>query len=167
MPRRSLGTLALLVMVVAPLAAGAEGAPFDQVNGGGQVVLSGTDLEAAGDTVAIQAQNTPNAPNKGNVEYIETSLAGEEGVARWHGTVTCLAVEGDTAQLGGTIQAQGSTRAGYFAIEATDNGQPSEGAGVDVIKITYPDEAPDCDEDFDDVDELTLARGNVRVHDAA
>lgn len=153
------------LLVVAAPGLGIPEEPFDSARGGGQVVVSGQQLQRAGNTIAFTAQARPGGVG-GQVEYVETSLAGsDEGVPRWHGTPTCLRVSGDTAEIGGRIADNaGSTRSGFFAILVTDDGVPAE--GTDVIRIQYSDEASDCNEDWDDVDELDLARGNVRVHDA-
>lgn len=143
--------------------------PRDWAAGGGQVVLDVSNLEAAGDSIGFNATTVLSQGGvEGQVEYVATSLAGEE-MDRWNGTVECFEVDGNEATLGGAIDGnQGSNASGRFALRVTDNGTPEDGEGSDVIVLSYgEDTAGDCSEgDFKDADELTLARGNATVHDA-
>lgn len=138
---------------------------MDQAHGGGQVVFDASDLERAGDTIGFTAQGGDFGAS-GQFTYVATSLAGAE-MDRWQGQVDCLVVEGDTAELGGEIRSNpGSTVSGRFAVLVKDNGEPTEGQGTDTILIKYGEDVEgECEEDWSEVTELVLARGNARVHD--
>jgi hypothetical protein len=158
--------IAVLVVVLLPLAGLTAAQPFDAAQGGGQVVLSGQDLSRAGNTISFSVQS-PRDVISGSVEYLETSVAGGEDPSRvpsWHGVPTCLRVDGSVAEIGGSI-VRGTSTAAYFALLVTDNGSPAE--GTDTIQIQYPDSQPNCMADWSNVAQQSLARGNVTVNDAA
>lgn len=126
----------------------------DRAQGGGQVLV-GT-RGGAGDTIAFTAFGTESA-GSGEVQYVDRTATSQTIL---HGSVTCLAVSGNTAKLAGTWD-QGGT----FTIVAEDNGEGAL-ANDDMISINNAAE-PNCSRDNNDQDNNTaLARGNVQVYDA-
>jgi hypothetical protein len=153
--RLVLAVVGVIVMAV-PLAAIA-GSSTDRATGGGQVLI-GT-RGGAGNTIAFTAHD--RTKNPGQVQYIERTATGQ---TRYHGTVACLEVTGNTALIAGTWRNQG---AGNFNLYVEDNGEGANAAEADVIFIDEMADEPTCD--FDEPEEgnqLALARGNVQVYDA-
>jgi hypothetical protein len=95
------------------------------------------------------------------VQYVDRAAGTGLAQAVVHGTVECLRVEGNRAEISG----EWNDDSGAFHILVVDNG---EGAGDDNDIVTVSDiDDPSCDEDDDDDDgELRLARGNAQVYDA-
>ena len=147
-------TTVAAVALALPLVASA-GSSTDRATGGGQVLI-GT-RGGAGDTIAFTAHD--RATNAGQIQYIDRTAIGQ---TRYHGTVLCVDVMGNTALIAGTWRNQG---AGNFNLYVEDNG---EGAGAnDMIFIEEMADNPTCDFDEpDEADQLALARGNVQVYDA-
>jgi hypothetical protein len=132
-----------------------------KVNGGGQVILD-ENAQGPGDTVAFTAQQlegneAEGTPARGQFQYVERS--GENGNV--HGTVTCLRVEGNRAIIEGVVTRgeAGPT----FRIDLADAGRGAQ--GEDVVTVTFPDEASECEDDIAEDDDFRLARGNVTVHE--
>jgi hypothetical protein len=83
----------------------------------------------------------------------------------YHGTVTCLEVNGNTAVFGGTGSDRLSGETFSYTVLVEDNG-PAFGQGsqgndiVEFLRVDSP-----CDDDGEPVfPETALARGNVTVH---
>jgi hypothetical protein len=124
-----------------------------RVTGGGQVIAS-TDAQGAGDTLAFGVVETRDGV-RGQFQAVETSAAGRDMI-RFHGVVTCLEVEGNTARFGGFER--GGDQA--FTVDVMDNGD----GGTDVVVFKTTDE-PCGDSDEDPLfGETSLARGNATVH---
>jgi hypothetical protein len=149
--------MAAVGLLAAPMAQ--AGSDTDRATGGGQVLVSTEG--GAGDTIAFTAQGTPSGA-KGEVQYVDRTGGVGTGAVRYHGTVTCLRVEGNTAKIGGTWDRS----TGTFQILVVDHG---EGVADDDDVVELQNNTPnDCadDDDFDDAD-VALARGNAQVYDAA
>src|SRR5207248_1273350 len=123
--------------VSSELASAHAGSGTDRAQGGGQVLL-GT-RGGAGDTIAFTGQGTESA-GTGQVQYVDRTATSQ---TVYHGTVTCVAVSGNTAKLAGTWD-QGGT----FTIVAEDNGQGAA-ADDDMISINNMAE-PTCSRDNND-----------------
>lgn len=141
-----------LVALALPFAA-FGGSPTDRATGGGQVLI-GT-RGGAGDTIAFTAQN--RSTNLGQVQYVDRTATGQTVL---HGTVTCLAVSGTMAKIGGEWGDGGT-----FQIIVIDNGEGAA-ASDDVVTVQNGDPATCSNEDNDDDDPIALARGNAQVYDA-
>lgn len=155
--RRTLGAVLLLVAVPAVLAgAAAKGSRTDRATGGGQIMVG---TRGAGDTIAFTAQGTPEA-GKGQVQVVDRTGGTGQGQTKFHGTVTCLNVEGNMAKLAGTANDNGT-----FTLFVVDNG---EGGNADSDLITLDRQSdPTCEFNDDDEDNaVDLARGNAQVYDA-
>jgi hypothetical protein len=151
--------LGLLVGAVAalalPAAVAQAGSGTDRATGGGQVLI-GT-RGGAGDTIAFQARGTQQAAT-GEVQYVDRTDSGQTTA---HGSVQCLAVNGNMAKLSGTWDSGGA-----FQVIVVDNGQGAA-ASDDTVTIQQVDD-PSCEqEDNDDDDPTALARGNAQVYDAS
>ena len=145
------GLIALAIPFVA-----AAGSTTDRATGGGQILV-GT-RGGAGDTIAFTAHDRTRNP--GQVQYIDRSATGQE---RYHGTVRCVEVTGNTALIAGVWTKQG---AGNFNLYVEDNGEGANALESDAIFIDEMADDPTCDFDEpDDQDQLALARGNVQVYD--
>lgn len=172
MRKRSL--LVFAVLTAAMLVAGSAfaGGPVDKATGGGQTFVTNEDDEAvggAGNTIAFNARRlnntTGNFDAEGQVQYIKRSVNPKNGKGygkdgdRYHGTVNCLEVTGDTARIAGTW----TNRVGNFEIIVKDNPEPTDDAIF--INANQPD--PECGDDNNTTEpEVALARGNAQVYDA-
>jgi hypothetical protein len=78
----------------------AAGSPNDRVTGGGQILVS--EDGGAGDTIAFSAQQTRDGGVRGQVQYVDREGGTGQGQTTYHGTVSCLEVDGNTATLAGT-----------------------------------------------------------------
>ena len=144
------------VALAIPLVATA-GSGTDRATGGGQVLI-GT-RGGAGDTIAFTAQD--RATNLGQIQYIDRTAIGQ---TRYHGTVLCVDIMGNTALIAGTWRNQGD---GNFNLYVEDNEQGANALESDMIFIEETADNPTCDFDEpDEQDQLALARGNVQVYDA-
>ncbi|MBI2243511.1 MAG: hypothetical protein HYU55_06030 [Nocardioides sp.] len=140
------------VLVAAPAVAGQE----DAATGGGQILV-GSD-GGAGDTIAFTARGTADAAS-GQVQYVDREGGTGQGQTVSHGTVTCIAVDGNVARIAGTW-----TDGGSFGLYVEDNGEGK--AASDVVTL-MPNEMT-CDFDApEDSDKVGLARGNAQVRDGA
>ena len=139
--------------------------PVDKATGGGQILVSSDG--GAGDTIAFTAQNlgTGDDAAKGQLQYIDRTGGTGVGQTRFHGTVTCLQVSGNTAKLGGIVKNDSTGDTSGFTVVVEDNGQ---GAAADNDMIAFQRTSdPTCDrQDGDDDGNTDLARGNVQVYDA-
>ena len=172
------GTVALTASAVAIAAPGQ--APY-KVTGGGQVFASSNVDEAGkptvkgpGDTITFQAFIAEAGANgssaaTGQVNIIDrTEGAGGKGV-HVKGTVECafIAPESDEgrgyAELYGTATLKdGSTD--DFVVRIQDNGQ-GNAAENDLVEFDYTSPDQSCGENDDQEDfEVTLARGNAKIH---
>lgn len=143
---------ALAVSVVAVGQAGSG----PKVTGGGQTDVG---TSGAGDTIALTAQENGARGVIGQVQYIDREGGTGQGQIVYHGTVTCLTVEGNVADLAGVWR-----DGGEFEIIVEDNGS---GDGTDIITIAEEAVDPNCgDDDDEEGEESALGRGNVTVHPA-
>lgn len=156
--------VALLVLAPTALAAQERGndsgqrADQDKVTGGGQVVADTEQpAQGAGDTLGFVARSTSNSGDaaEGQFTRVETSMTGQEGPTMFFGDVTCLTVDGDSAQFGGVERDSGQA----FTVDVKDNGQGDD-ADADLIRFRETDEPCDDEEE----PEQTLARGNLTIH---
>ena len=155
--RRFIAPLALLAVAV-PVTAAVAGSATDRATGGGQILVS-SDGKGAGDTIAFTARGTSDAAT-GQVQYVDREGGTGQGQTVLHGTVSCLAVSGNTAKLAGTFE-DGTP----FTMVVVDNGEGAL-ASNDTIALQKTDD-PSCDrEDGDDDSQTDLARGNTQVYDA-
>ena len=148
--------VAALVALAIPFVA-AAGSSTDRATGGGQILI-GT-RGGAGDTIAFTAHD--RTKNPGQIQYIDRTATGQ---TRYHGTVSCVEVTGNSALIAGTWTKQGS---GNFNLYVEDNGEGANALEADAIFIEEAASDPTCDFDEpEDEDQLALARGNVQVYDA-
>ena len=149
---------AVALMVVPAMFAGAagKGSKTDRATGGGQILVGS---RGAGDTIAFTAQGT-EAAGKGQVQVIDRTGGTGQGQVKFHGTVICLNVAGNSAKLAGFTRDGGT-----FTLFVVDNG---EGANSDRDLITLDRQSdPTCEFNDDDEDNaVELARGNAQVYDA-
>lgn len=128
----------------------------DAATGGGQVLV-GTN-GGAGDTIAFTARGTADQ-GTGQVQYVDREGGTGQDQTVTHGTVTCIAVDGNVARIAGVW-----TDGGTFGLYVEDNGEGQDAS--DVVTL-MPDEMS-CDFDApDDSDKVALARGNAQVRDGA
>lgn len=164
MKESQLKRIAALVSVIGLTAAAfamtAQAGSGLKITGGGQ-----TDVGAsgAGDTIAFTARETATGAN-GQVQYIDRTDGETEAI--FHGTVTCIeAVDAGDDGAGFIAGEWRHEEEAYFTIYLEDNGEPNQ--GNDLIIIDELATSPECsDEEPDDDDKASLARGNVQVHNA-
>jgi hypothetical protein len=141
------------------------GSSVDRATGGGQILVA-SDGRGPGDTITFQARDDARGP-VGSVNVIRRSTtAGAPGQGfHFKGTLTCIAVSGNTAKLAGKgINEDGKEQG--FTLLVTDNGEGAADKN-DVISLTYRSTNPGCGNDDSDDDHNTdLARGNAQVYDA-
>lgn len=143
---------------------GATAAQVDSVTGGGQVLVS-QDGNGAGSTIAFTATDTGDgeAPDSGQVQYVNRQAGNGKDQTVSHGTVTCVMVDDDqTARIGGTWTS-GDLAGQTFGIYVRDLGN---GAGSDFVAVT-PFVAGECAEERDDDGQFALARGDAQIHNRA
>ena len=164
--------IALAAALVVPIAAANAGSANDRATGGGQIFVTfGEDettvnepVEGAGDTIAFTAQESADGV-RGQVQIVERSGGTGKGGLKLHGVVTCLTVMDNVARIGGTATRTDSEDRTAFELLVTDNGEGAA-AAADTISLAFVD-TPECSEDNEDDDnQTTLARGNVQVYDA-
>lgn len=159
------GSLALATLLLSAFAAcEAATAPDPSALGPGSASLAkgGSHPKATGGVKAqagtVEVQLDFNAhgtdPAKGNVLY-RNSLGG------WfRGSVSCYLQEGNAARFSGPIE--DGTYSGSFVVEVQDNGQGSEAAGPDRIRVLIAG-APDCSA-LSGAFPGTVTEGNLTVH---
>jgi hypothetical protein len=155
---RKQGVAALAAVATLAVPVMAHAGTGQKVTGGGQILLS-TDAKGAGSTIAFTAQGTAEGA-KGQVQYIDRSAGGKE---KFHGSVTCLDVQGTYGVIGGTLTKGATEDAPYFVVRVVDNGQ----GGGDMVEFNASGDAPACDAGDDNQPEMALGRGNAQVRDDA
>lgn len=158
--------IAVAVLAIAIPGIASAGSAYDRATGGGQILVSSDG--GAGDTIAFTAQNTGGANDaaKGQIQVVDRTGGTGKGNVRLHGVVTCLRVEGNVAQMSGTVRKTNSADTSPFILVVEDNGQGAAAAQADQI-IFQRISDPSCDEDdVDDDGQTDLARGNAQVYDA-
>ncbi len=163
---RHLAVAGVAALAAFPSAALAQEGTTDKATGGGQVLFSDDDVKRS--TIAFTAQNTGDGTSaaKGQVQFIDRSAGGGQNAVKFHGTVTCIVVEGNRAQIaglrrGGDRETEGDT----FELTVVDNGEPNR--GNDMIMFDNMDVDGQCEESEQDSDEpeIALAKGNAQVRD--
>ncbi len=144
------GLIAAMALGISTIGTAASG---DKVTGGGQTDV-GTN--GAGDTIAFTVQENSQGLI-GQVQYVDREGGTGQGQVVYHGTPTCLVVEGKVANFAGVWR-----DGGEFEIVVEDNGS---GAGQDLIGIAPQAADPECGDDENEETTGALARGNVTVHD--
>jgi hypothetical protein len=143
-----------------------------KVTGGGQTLIGET---GAGNTIAFsaQSQGAEGTDAKGQFQYVDRTGGNGQDQVKAHGNVTCVVVYQGAEGMPATAVIGGETRDGEaFRIDVTDNGAGGDGVDDNILVRFGPDaegdEAGLCDaEDQPEDDELlTLARGNVTIHKA-
>ena len=169
---RLLMVVVALAVVAAPIAANAQSG--FKVTGGGQIITD-SDFQGAGDTIAFTAQDldgdTTTPAAKGQVQFVPRGQTDTAGDAKFHGEVTCLITatgpdDEAVARFGGFLRHGNQLAAQAFTIDAVDNGEGANSAG-DTILVRLTDEPCADNPENDDEDEaplVSLARGNVQVH---
>ena len=148
------GTAAFVALPIA-----AQAADGDKATGGGQVLL-GTSGKRS--TITFTAQQTGSAV-KGQVNFVDRSAGAGQQQVHTKGTVTCIAVDGNMAEIGGTLNNQSETP---FFLRVIDNGEGAN-ASNDLIEYDNVGEDGDCDQDSDNPRfDLELAKGNAQVHES-
>jgi hypothetical protein len=167
--------IAVAVLALAVPGFAQAGSANDRATGGGQIFFSVDEdgepstnepVVQAGDTIAFTAQATADGA-KGQVQFIDRTGGTGKGQVKLHGVVTCIAVTGNLARIGGTAtRNDDSSRGDNFQMVVEDNGEGASNLEGDQIAFQFVD-APDCEEqDGEDDFMTTLARGNVQVYDA-
>jgi hypothetical protein len=147
-----LGAVALAIPAVALAADG------DKATGGGQVLFSSSDAKRS--TITFTAQQKGDDV-KGQINLIDRTAGSGQAQQHVKGTVECITVMGNTAQIGGFLNDGNDTP---FYLRVTDNGEGAN-AGNDMIEYDTIGEDGDCEQDgMDDAPEVVLAKGNVQVH---
>jgi hypothetical protein len=141
------------------------GSSVDRATGGGQILINSSG-HGPGDTITFQARGTETAAT-GSVNVIDrdrdATTAKGQGY-HFQGTVSCLRVDANTAQLSGTGTAPDGSETAFILV-VVDNGEGAA-ADNDSINLTYVDD-PSCNKDDGDNDgAVDLARGNAQVYDA-
>jgi len=95
---QALPTSSLNILPALPLVEHSTSAPFHSVTGGGQIDLSGFDPDLAAETYAFSASVDADGHVRGNAQ-IDLS----DPHVTFHADVTCLAVEGTSAWIGGVV----------------------------------------------------------------
>ena len=154
-------TAAAGLAVLAALASPVTASSGDKATGGGQILVA-SDGRGPGDTITFQAQARPDGTSTGMVNIIDRAGDGSGKGYHFRGDVTCIRVDGNTAQLAGTGEGPDGTTG--FTLVVVDNGEGSL-ADNDTIVLQYRND-PTCDEeDSDDDGAVELARGNAQVRD--
>ena len=160
MARRPFVFAAVALSVVAMLAmtTGATAdSKTDRATGGGQILFSTNP--GAGNTIAFTAQGTADAA-KGQVQFIDRSAGNGRSQVKYHGDVTCIIAEGNTAKIAGVLR-----NGDFFNLYVQDTGEGHDNS--DPIFFDSMVDTPDCDFDVPSDNDLeALARGNAQVHDA-
>jgi hypothetical protein len=142
-----------------PQFARSERAPAHHVSGGGQVDYTGTVADGA-DTETYGV--TASMDGAGNVKGQFESHWGEY---RFHMEITCLAVDGNRAWLGGvtTRSNNESFPVGHeWVFSVVDNGQGAN-ADPDQLSYFYFLDASDCTDPGFDFYYFDWTNGNVKV----
>src|SRR5688572_20196050 len=104
-----------IAAIAVPTAGAAKGGTTrDSVTGGGQAFLDSRDANGAGDTVAFQAHRSKNADEDNPrlaTGQIQVNRRGT-GVVKFHGAITCMAVNGEAKSSSGTAYMSGEARDG-------------------------------------------------------
>lgn len=149
-----------------PGVASAQRSDADKVTGGGQIIVD-SSARGPGDTVGFVA-TTDGARTSGEFQIVRTSLQSGSRETIYHGVVECVVVHSDnTATFAGYARYAADGQLAFFRVDVEDNGPDNSGGtqGNDLIVVRQDDEEFDCD-DFDDDEQLKLARGNLTVHNA-
>jgi hypothetical protein len=166
--RTFLAVIAALAVAV-PAIAGAQPdqrRDQDKVTGGGQVIAeAGNGSLQAGDTLGFVATDDAG-DTRGRFQAVRTSDTNdrERPTLIYHGVVTCLEVNANTAIFGGEGTDRVSGEEFNFTVIVEDNG-PAFGQGsqgndlVEFLRVENP-----CDDGDPEFPETALARGNVTVH---
>jgi hypothetical protein len=152
---RIAAVLGAAVLIVPAVALAADG---DKATGGGQVLFSSSDAKRS--TITFTAQQK-GEDVKGQVNIIDRTAGSGQDQQHIKGTVECITVMGNMAQIGGFLNDEDETP---FHLRVTDNGE-GENAGNDMIEYDTIGEDGDCEQNgMDDSPEIVLANGNVQVH---
>ena len=145
----AVGITALAAPVVAHSADG------DKATGGGQILI-GSDAKRS--TITFNAQQTGDAI-RGQINVIDRSVGTGKQQQHLKGTVTCIEVTGNAAEIGGRLNDDRP-----FYLRVVDAGEP--GAGNDMIEFDTAETNPNCDQEGNEDPrfEGALAKGNVQVH---
>ena len=131
----------------------------DKATGGGQVLLGSSGKRS---TITFTAQQTGDAV-KGQVNFIDRAAGAGQDQVHTKGTVTCITVTGNMAEIGGRLNNEESTP---FFLRVVDKGEGAN-ADNDVIEFDTMGEDADCEQNdaSDRRFELELAKGNAQVHE--
>ena len=154
--RRGIGAVVGIVALVIPAAAlSADG---DKATGGGQVLIGSSGKRS---TITFTAQQTGGVA-RGQLNFIDRSAGAGQNQVHTKGTITCIEVNGNTAEMGGTLNDEDQTP---FYLRVVDNGEGAN-AGNDMILFDSMDETGECAQESDDDEnfDIELAKGNVQVH---
>lgn len=165
-----------------PAFASAQGQTY-WTTGGGQVIAS-SDAEGPGDTIAWVAQlsggviGATDEDNPDDVEDIYAARGQLQVVDRvagrgrdqgiFHGNVTCIVPRGDnTTRFGGHGRDPRTGVQNDFVVDLTDNENDSEDDAVAFQRLEPSDDpAQPCEEESStELRDVTLARGNAKIHD--
>jgi hypothetical protein len=172
---RSIAILAAAAATLAIPSAAFAGASQDRATGGGQVLVSTDQTTGPGSTIAFTAQTTGEAeddmapPAKGQVQIVDRTAGTGQAQVKFHGTVTCLMVMGNQAELGGIITKTTSPDQEVgdpFSLYVQDNGEGANAPDADMV-VFNPTPANPCNDEIDDDGKTALARGNAQVYDAS
>ena len=150
--------LAAVAVAATTATAGTSGA---RATGGGQNIADpDTFTGGPANTIAFSAIGKPTASDSdlatGQVQIVDRAAGGGKSQVKYHGTVTCLRVDGNQAFVAGTLRG-----GGFFHLFVQDNGEGSNATGNDLAVFNVDDDQ-DCDFSAPK-DPPELFRGNAQV----
>lgn len=170
--KRIVVSAAVLSLAVAGVSSAQAAPAVFKVTGGGQLIEMGET--GAGDTIAFsaQSQGEEGADAKGQFQYVDRTDGTGRGQEVVHGTVSCVVVFATEDGMPAMAAIGGQSRDGEdFRIDVTDDGQG--GDAMDMISVRRGEDARDGEDDGEDtalcdaedeMAEMSLGRGNVKIH---
>lgn len=163
---------AVIALTVAGTGVGQAAPAVYKITGGGQ--MTAVNQVGAGSTIAFtgQSQGAEGEPAKGQFQLQLRDGISKETI---HGTITCVVVFSAGAEgMPAMAVLGGQSRAGEpLRIDVTDDGQGKD--TMDMVSVRRGDEAQDggdsgtdtdlCDQE-DETAQMSLGRGNVKIHKA-
>jgi hypothetical protein len=137
-----------------------------KVTGGGQIIAEGAS--GPGDTIAFNAFSADGATAKDGSDAASGQLQyhGRTGDApqKFHGTVTCLQVDGKTARIAGAKTSE-TGETGFFRMVVNDVDNDGPQNGTETILFNPDADDADCGQMDGDDAQAQLGRGNIQIHE--
>lgn len=158
---------AVLALTIGGVGLAQAGPPSGyKVTGGGQIIAEGAS--GPGDTLAFQAQNIQGATGAAGSDTARGQLQynGRLGDApqKFHGTITCLQVDGNTARLAGVKRTE-SGATGFFRLVVNDVDNNGPQSGTELLLFNPDATDDDCAAADSDDPQSQLGRGNIQIHE--